>query len=313
MAAIAETAPGKIILFGEHAVVYGRPAIAVPVTQVQAKAVVLANPVGQPGQVNIDAPDVGLHTTLNDLPEEHPLSLAIRGVQEHLDILRLPAFRLRVTSTIPIASGLGSGAAISVAIARAVSAFLGKPLSNADVSAIAYRADQAYHGTPSGIDNSVIAYAQTIFFVRGRPLEYLQIKNPFTVVIGDSGMRSPTSVVVADLRLRWQAEPQSYEPIFDQIGAIALDARRCIENGQPAHIGALMTQNQALLQQLDVSSPELDRVIQAALDAGASGAKLCGGGRGGNMIALVEQDNAQSVATALLAAGASNTIITRIH
>jgi mevalonate kinase len=312
MTAIAATAPGKIILFGEHAVVYGRPAIAVPVNQVRAKAVVLANPIGQPGQVDIDAPDIGFQTTLDALPGDHPLSLAIRGVQEIFGIPNLPAFRLRLTSTIPIASGLGSGAAVSVAIVRAVSAFLGKPLSNEEVSAVAYRADQAYHGTPSGIDNTVIAYAQPVFFVRGLPFETLKINSPFTVLIGDSGLRSPTSAVVADLRLRWQADPQSYEPIFDTIGEIALEARRCIETGLPADLGPLMTQNHTLLQQLDVSSPELDRLVQASLDAGATGAKLCGGGRGGNMIALVDQQRAPNVADALQAAGASNTIITRI-
>jgi mevalonate kinase len=312
MTAIAATAPGKIILFGEHAVVYGRPAIAVPVNQVRAKAVVLANPIGQPGQVDIDAPDIGLQTSLDDLPDDHPLKLAIREVQERLDIQRLPALRLLLTSTIPIASGLGSGAAVSVAISRAVSAFLGKPLSNEDVSAIAYRVDQTYHGNPSGIDNTVITYAQSIFFVRGRPFDHLKIKYPFTIVIGDSGMRSPTGLVVGDLRLRWQAEPQLYEPIFDQIGEIVLKARTILETGLPKELGSLITQNQALLQQLDVSCPELNRLVQTALDAGAHGAKLCGGGRGGNMIALVEEQNARRVAAALQAAGASNTIITRI-
>jgi mevalonate kinase len=312
MTAIAATAPGKIILFGEHAVVYGRPAIAVPVNQVKAKAVVLANPIGQPGQVDIDAPDIGFQATLVDLPEEHPLCLAIRGVQDFLDIPHLPAFRLRLTSTIPLASGLGSGAAISVAIARGVSAFLGNPLSDAEVSAIAYRVDQVYHGTPSGIDNTVITYAQSVFFVRGRPFEHLKIKNPFTVVIGDSGMRSPTGLVVGELRQRWQADPDPYETIFDQIGEITLKARGIFETGQPIDLGVLMTQNQALLQQLDVSCPELDRLVQTALEAGAHGAKLCGGGRGGNMIALVDDQNAQNVANALQAAGAPNTIITRV-
>ena len=312
MTAIAATAPGKIILFGEHAVVYGRPAIAVPVNQVRAKAVVLANPIGQPGQVEIDAPDIGFRTTFDELPEEHPLRLAIQGVKDSLGMPHLPAFRLRLTSTIPLASGLGSGAAISVAIARGVSAFLGKPLPDAEVSAIAYRVDQVYHGTPSGIDNTVITYAQSVFFIRGLPFEYLNIKHPFTVVIGDSGMRSPTGLVVGELRQRWQEDPDPYEAIFDQIGEIAQKARKILETGRMDEIGGLMSQNHALLRQLDVSCPELDRLVQAALDAGAQGAKLCGGGRGGNMIALVDERYAQIVATALQAAGAPNTIITRI-
>ena len=214
MTAIAATAPGKIILFGEHAVVYGRPAIAVPVNQVKAKAVVLANPIGQPGQVDIDAPDIGFRTTMNELPEEHPLRLAIQGVQDLLGIPHLPAFRLRLTSTIPLASGLGSGAAISVAIARAVSAFLGKPLLDADVSAIAYRVDQVYHGTPSGIDNTVITYAQSIFFVRGQPFDYLKINHPFTVVIGDWGCAAPpewslVSCASAGRRIQTHMKPSS--------------------------------------------------------------------------------------------------------
>jgi mevalonate kinase len=125
-------------------------------------------------------------------------------------------------------------------------------------------------------------------------------------------MRSPTGSVVGELRQRWQEDPQPYETIFDQIGDIALKARGILETGQPEELGVLMSENQALLRQLDVSCPELDRLVQAALNAGAHGAKLCGGGRGGNMIALVDERNAQSVATALRAAGAPNTIITRV-
>jgi mevalonate kinase len=309
MTAISASAPGKVILFGEHAVVYGRAAVAVPVNQVQAKAVVSASP-GKPSR--IEAPGIGLESEVDALPAEHPLALAVRGVQEKLNLDHLPAFRLKITSTIPIASGLGSGAAVSVAIARAVSAFVGHPLSDSQVSALAFTVDQTYHGTPSGIDNTVITYDSPVMYVRGQPFERLRVAEPFTLVIGDTGVSVPTSGVVSDLRRRWVETPNRYEPLFNRIGAIAREARRLIEVGRPEEMGPLMNSNHSLLCEIDVSSPELDRLVDVAQKAGALGAKMSGGGRGGNMIALVRADKAQSVAEALCEAGAAHTIITQV-
>jgi len=313
MPAIAAWAPGKIILFGEHAVVYHRPAIAVPVTDVQARAVILPNPLGQPGSVQIDAPDIGLNALLSELPPENPLATSILAVQEQLGISSLPAFKIRITSTIPIAAGLGSGAAISAAIARAVSNFLGHPLSDSQVSDIAYRVDQYYHGTPSGIDNTVIAHNRPVYFVRGQPFQTLRVVQPFTLVIGNSGLPSPTGTVVGDLRARYEADPAAYEPIFNHIGAIAEQARGVIEQGDPFDLGPLLTANHAFLHQLGVSCPELNRLVTAALAAGALGAKLSGGGRGGNMIALVEPELAEDVSAALRAAGAVHALTTVVQ
>ena len=313
MPAVTASAPGKIILFGEHAVVYGRPAIAVPVTQVRAKVTVTANPAGALGQVQITAGEVGLDSPLSDLPGDHPLALAVTGVAEMLSVDHLPALRLHISSTIPIASGLGSGAAVTAAIARALSAFIGHPLADDQVSHIAYRVDQKYHGTPSGIDNTVIAYAQPIFFTRGKPFERLCASQPFTVIIGNTGISSPTGEVVGDVRRRWQADPAPYERLFDEIGAVAHQARQVIEKGPPAELGPLLTRNHQLLQSLEVSCGALDRLVEAALAAGAGGAKLCGGGRGGNMIALADGDTAPLIAEALRRAGAVNCIITTVQ
>lgn len=312
MPAVVATAPGKIILFGEHAVVYGRPAIAVPVTQVRAKATASADPTSPPGQVSLLAGDIGLNCNLDDLPLDHPLAIAIRSTATQLGIEHLPALRLQIHSTIPIASGLGSGAAVSAAVARALSAFLGHPLADEQVSHIAYLVDQKYHGTPSGIDNTVITYAQPIFFIRGQPFQRLCAGQPFTVVIGNTGISSPTGDVVSDVRRRWQADPARYDKLFDAIGEIGLQARAAIEDNPAEALGPLMTRNQSLLQELDVSSPELDHLVGAALAAGAGGAKLCGGGRGGNMIALASSENADMIAEALRAAGAVNTIVTTV-
>lgn len=312
MPAILASAPGKIILFGEHAVVYGRPAIAVSVSQVKAKASVMAEPRGPAGSVAIRAPDIGLDEMLADLPAENPLALAVRRTLRSLGVERPPAFSLRISSTIPLAAGLGSGAAVSVAVIRAVSVFLGHPLPDNIVSDLAYEVEMLHHGTPSGIDNTVIAYARPVYFTRGLPIEIFQAPVPFMIVIGDTGVASPTALAVGDVRQAWQANPAHYEPIFDAIGRIAQAARLAIEGGQPALLGPLMDENQALLCELGVSSPELDRLVAAARLAGALGAKLSGGGRGGNMIALAAPQEAESVAAGLKAAGAVRTIITTV-
>lgn len=313
MPSFTSTAPGKIILFGEHAVVYGRPAIAAPVHQVQARAVVSAAPRRPAGEVLIQAPDIGLESRLADLPDEHPLACALNSVFIALGVARQPACTVRITSTIPVAAGMGSGAAVSVAILRALSAFLGSSLADERVSALAYEVEKLHHGTPSGIDNTVITYALPVYFVRGQPVQTLRLPRPFTLVIGDTGVASPTAIAVGDVRRAWQADPSKSEVMFDQVGQIALAARAAIEAGQVEALGPLMDENQAVLEQMGVSSPELERLIRAARGAGALGAKLSGGGRGGNMIALATDDTASQIGRALLESGAANAITTTIR
>jgi mevalonate kinase len=306
-------APGKIILFGEHAVVYGRPAIAVPVQQVQARAVVEPNLRAPTGQVRILAQTLQLDQTLDELPPDHPLAAAVWVVQRALGLSRSPACTIRVTSTIPVAAGLGSGAAVAVVMIRAYAAFLGRPLNDEQVSALAFEIEKLHHGTPSGIDNTVITYAQPVFFEKGQPIQSFSVAEGFTLVIGDSGIPSPTAVSVGDVRQAWQAEPERYEAYFDRIGAIVQQARQVIEHGPSHLLGTLMDENQAVLQQIGVSSPELDQLTAAARQAGALGAKLSGGGRGGNMIALAAPDTAAQIAQALHTGGAVSTLISEVR
>ena len=312
MPAIAAYAPGKIILTGEHAVVYGQPAIAAPVEEVRARAGIEANPTEPDGKINIIAPDIGLDTSLDALPLEHPIATVFREVRQELGLDHLPAMTLNITSTIPIAAGLGSGAAISVAVSRALSSFLGSPLSDEVVSRIAFETDRFYHGTPSGIDNSVISYGRMIYFTRGQPLEILTNAETLTLVIADSGEKSLTGKVVHGLRTRIELDPQRYDPILEKIGVVSFSARETIEKGDPVGLGNLLNDDHSLLQQLGVSSANLDLLVRIAREAGALGAKLSGAGCGGNMIALVEPDNAQAVAAALMSAGAVNAIFTTI-
>jgi len=209
MPAISATAPGKIILLGEHAVVYGQPAIAVPVIQVKARAIITAQPDRPRGWVRLQAPDINLEATLEELPAEDPLGQVIRGVFTATNISQPPALTIRISSTIPIAAGMGSGAAVSVAIIRALSEFLGRPLADDRVSNLAYEVEKLHHGTPSGIDNTVITYNKPVHFTRNTAggagqIETFQVGRPFTIVIGDSGVPSPTAVTVGDVRSAWQ-------------------------------------------------------------------------------------------------------------
>jgi mevalonate kinase len=306
----SSSAPGKIILFGEHAVVYGRPALAVPVTQVQATATVSEN---SRGGVWIEAPNINLSSAISQLAPEHPLVAVINSVFTTLGIARPPACTVYLQSTIPVASGLGSGAAVSVAILRALSAYLGRPLTDAQVNGLAFQAEKLYHGTPSGIDNTVVTYARPVYFVKGQPIKTFRVGASFTLVIGDTGISAPTKESVGALRSLREADPTRWEKIFSQVGEIVWDARQAIERGDTPALGELMDANHALLQEMTVSCTELDTLTEAARKAGALGAKLSGSGRGGNMIALVLKEKAPAMAETLLAAGAKRTIITTIR
>ncbi|MBI4674797.1 MAG: mevalonate kinase [Chloroflexi bacterium] len=307
-----ETACGKIILFGEHAVVYGRPALAVPLAQLRARAFIQAR--AAPGII-IHARDVGRTIELHDAPADDALALIAR-----LTLDRLGAhadLEIVVESDIPLASGFGSGAAISTAIVRALAAYFGKALPPAEISALVYETERMYHGTPSGIDNTVIAYEQAIRFVRRKPLgdeeiTPFHIARPFTLAIAHTGIASPTKITVGDVRRAWENDPARFEKIFDAIGALVEHAQAALAHGENEELGELMTRNQRALETLGVSSREIETLLDAGLRAGAGGGKLSGGGRGGNVIFYVELENVENIKRALLDAGAASVSVTQV-
>jgi len=324
------TAPGKIILCGEHAVVYGRPAIALPLADLRARVAVEPGDAGS--GITIDAPDLERRWTLTSAPD-HPLSELIVSVLDHLGRgaqfdVPAPDLRIRITSTIPIAEGMGSGAAVATALVRALAAHLGHELPAEAVSSLVYTSEQRFHGMPSGIDNSVIAFERPIWFVR-RPsghdiscpddpaiqnlIEPVTIAAPFRLLIGDTGVRSPTHLPVGEVRQRWQAETAQYEALFDAIAACVIRARTALVQGDIRALGALLNENQVLLEQIGVSSDDLDRLVAAARRAGALGTKLSGAGWGGVMIALVMPAAGERVAAALAEAGAVRVLETAVE
>jgi mevalonate kinase len=302
---ITATAPGKVILFGEHAVVYGRPALAAPVTQLRARAVV---EMGDGPEVRLVAPDLGRATTLAAARADNALAATARLMEQRAGRPLPPGLSLSVSSAIPIASGLGSGAAIAVAVIRALGDCFQLALSREEVSALAYEIERLHHGTPSGIDNTVIAFEQPVYFVRQQPanrIETFRPARPLRLVIADTGVRSATKVVVGDVRRRWEAERDRFEAIFDACGRLAEAGRAALAAGDLAAVGRLMDENHAQLVEMTVSSADLDHLAGAARAAGALGAKLSGAGRGGNLIALVDESGEAAVCDGLMAAGAA--------
>lgn len=292
-------APGKIILFGEHAVVYGRAAIAAPIRQRQARAEIYPA-----DHCLLRAVDLARTIDVARAPADDPFALIVRLVCAEIG-RPLPPWRIVVRSEIPIASGLGSGAAIAAAIARALLAAFRAELPLARLNALVYEVEKLHHGTPSGIDNTVVVYDRPVWFVQGQPPQPFAVGEPLRLLIADTGIASPTKVTVGDVRQGWLADPNRYETLFGRIHDIAEAARIAIEQGDVAALGPLMDTNQTLLADLGVSSPELERLCSAAREAGALGAKLSGGGRGGNMLALVEPEKRSGVRQALEQAGAS--------
>ena len=137
-------------------------------------------------------------------------------------------------------------------------------MTNEQVNALAYEIEKIHHGTPSGIDNTVITYNKPVFFIKGQPIETFKVGKPFTIIIGNTGISALTKEAVGDVRVLWAADKARWEKKFDEVGEIAKQAKERIENGEWELIGDLMNQNHALLQEMTVSSPELDRLVNGA-------------------------------------------------
>lgn len=305
MPATSASASAKSILFGEHAVVFGRPAIAIPLPDLRTKVFITANPLGKPGIQLLDAPDIKVKCLSDELKGDHPFRIAIQSVVDYYHLDHFPACEIKISSNIPIAAGLGSSASTAVALIRGLIHFIGQTVENSIINQLAFIVEKSTHGNPSGIDNTVIAFEKPVFFVKESSPEFLQISNPFHFVIADTGITSLTKEVVLQVREKWEKKTNEFERIFNQIGEISHNAKEALKSGNHTIIGDLMNKNHALLQSIGVSCDALDHLVNTATKSGAIGAKLCGSGQGGNMIALIKDSSQRErIEEALLAAGA---------
>jgi mevalonate kinase len=310
MTSYAVSVPGKTILFGEHAVVYGYPAIAVPLDSISMTMKISAKPTEN--DTLIINNNTGEKVLLNNLNPDHFYRVAFNLIIESLQIPKLPALQIIISSTIPIASGLGSSAAFAVCLVRVLSGFLGFKLSDNRINEIAFTIEAFQHGTPSGVDNTVVTYKKPVFFRKDSEMVFLDIKKPITLVIADTGLRSVTRETVAEVRIKKDSNPALFNKLLEEIGIVAMSARSHLENGDFEILGKLMVENHHLLQKLGVSCYELDHLVEVAQDNGSFGAKLCGSGKGGNIVAIVDENQAEFIKSALLNNGATNCFISRI-
>ncbi len=310
---IKASAPGKVILFGEHAVVFGMPAIAAPLEDLRASAAISPLPEGAHNDILIEAPAIGYSQWLHEAAPNDPLPLIVQEFLTSVGIEKFDPLHLVLKSSIPTSAGLGSGAAASAAVINALVLFFEKPTSASEISRIIHKAEKIHHGTPSGIDNTVVAHDRVVYFIRDQEPEFLKLRSPLWIVLGDTGERTPTATAVSQVRRAWQEDPSHIEEIFQSIGAISRQARIAMIEGDLKILGALMNKNQSKLEKLGVSSDRLEKLNDAARHANASGAKLSGGGMGGFMIALTDEENVDAVRLSIIDAGATAAFVSTIE
>ena len=299
-----QAACGKIILLGEHAVVYGRPAIALPIPL----AVEAAIRKGGDG-INVVIPRWGVEQKVRIT--NPGFTGIIAQLLEQLD-LDEENMTIEVFPHIPRAMGLGGSSALAVAIIRAIDQAYKLGLKDGRINELAFECEKAAHGTPSGVDNTVATYGSPLYYQRRdeQPLfSTLKLGQPLELVIGMTGKESLTADTVARVRASWQQYPERYETIFDQIGHLTMSASDAVKSGQLNELGELMNLCHGYLNALQLSTPELEEMIHVARQNGAVGAKLTGGGGGGSMIALCP-DSSAPVKAAIDAAGYRTLAIT---
>jgi mevalonate kinase len=194
-----------------------------------------------------------------------------------------------------------------------MSAFLGHPLKSLELNTLAFQSEQAVHGNPSGIDNTVITYEKPIYYQRGEETEFIQPIHEFTFVVADSGIRKSTRESTSQLSQDLSTDPDAIQPHLDAIAELVQQSKRSFQIGDLEALGKAMDANQEHLAALRLSCPELDALILAARKEGALGAKLTGGGMGGHMVALVTPETEAGVTQALISAGSPRVFATHLH
>ncbi len=290
---------GKVILFGEHFVVHGVPGI---VSAIDSTTDAEAKRIGEGIAVNDERKGAKGYTEKKKAQQKESIE---RMLQTMAVDPQEASLEIWLGGDLPGFSGIGASAASSVAIARALAEEYEMVLSDERINEIAYEAEKAYAGTPSGIDNTAATYGGLIWFQRNlkrgpNTIEKLSIREPVEIIIGNTGIVANTKEMVAGVADRKKRNPEKYNPLFKQSEALAFAARRALEGFDLRKVGKLMNENHRLLQGIKVSCEELDYLVNLAREKGALGAKLTGGGGGGCVVALTPGRKLQTTVAAAM-------------
>jgi len=303
--AVTASAPAKVILFGEHFVVFGEPAV---VLAIDKRAYATAQ-LRKDERIYIKSVDLRVSGTFKGKRFEtekggseariklEPVKNAVQQVLERAE--RKTGVNVSINSDIPVSAGLGSSAAVATSTILAVSNLLGIDLSRDQIFYMAYESERLVHGTPSGIDPAIATYGGTLQFQKGKDFAALNIETNIPLVIGNTKVERSTGELVAKVRRMTEHYPIISNLIIRTGGKIALDAVEALRRGNFQTVGELMNINHALLCALGVSHESLERLVYAARKGGALGAKLTGGGGGGCMIAMAEIGKEKRVVKAI--------------
>ncbi len=284
---------GKTILFGEHFVVYGVPALASAIGD--KTTCIVESKDGKGYELNDDRPEVPGYKE-KKLDDQ---KVSIKNVLDFMGVnLDKKALKITFGGDLVCASGVGASAASCVSLARAINDEFNLGWDNEKINTAAYEGEKGYHGTPSGIDNTASTFGGLVYFIRnleGGPntIETIKLEKPIELVIGSSGMTANTAVVVGDVRKKKEEDPEWFEDIIKEYQEVIKEGREALENMELERVGRLMDKNHELLQKVTVSNDVLDKMVKLAKDNGALGAKVTGTGRGGNIIALTPSSELQ--------------------
>ena len=290
---------GKVILFGEHFVVHSVPGI---VSAIDSTVDAEVKKIGEGITVKDERKGARDYTQKKMSEQKQSIERMLRTMEIDPEKAIL---KIWLGGNLPGFSGIGASAASSVAIARAIAEEFRMDLSDEKINEIAYEAEKAYAGTPSGIDNTAATYGGLIWFKRnlsGGPnmIEKLSISEPVEIIICNTGIVADTKEMVAGVAARKKRNPGKYNLLFKQAENLAFATREALEKFDLRKVGKLMNENHRLLQEIEVSCKELDYLVNLAREQGAFGAKLTGGGGGGCMVALTPGKELQEAVAAAM-------------
>ncbi|WP_162164029.1 mevalonate kinase [Acholeplasma hippikon] len=295
-------ASGKIILIGEHSVVYGKPAIALPFNQAQISSKVYKTD----APITIDC--IYFKGNLEEAPD------VLFGIKQLINIVLVylnqpfKNIHIKIESNLPAQRGLGSSAAVSIAVVRSLFDAFDVQLTQDRLNHFVDIAEQIHHLNPSGLDSTTIASGKAVFYQKDLGKSVIELKMDAVLIVADTGVKGLTKEAVSEVKRLWNENPTVVNPVMDRLEQLTNEAKIYLENNEVIRLGLAMTEAHQLLRSINVSDEKLEKLVEVALANGALGAKLTGGGKGGCMIALAKHtEQAILISDALKQVGADNT------